>query len=117
MGTFRGAMRQVAEYRIRLEHDVAAGIIPTSASAAVDACYVSIVAMLESARVELEAAGPRAQEQIFMIGFVGGWITLARQMFMATNGQAGVEELERTAAEVSCRARTLMEYLSARIAA
>jgi len=117
MRTFSDARRRLAEYRIRLERDVEAGIIPAPAFAAVDACYVNISTMLEKARVELEAAGPDAWERSFMTRFVGGGTTLARCMFTATHRQADPEQLERTAAEVSGKARTLLESLWTRIAA
>ncbi|MCH7946118.1 MAG: hypothetical protein IIC73_08925 [Armatimonadetes bacterium] len=117
MRTFSDATRRLAEYRICLERDVEAGIIPGTASAAVDACYVSLSTMLESARVELEAAGPDAQEQPFMDRFVGSWATLARHMFTAMYRQGDPRDLERTAAHVTGSGRALIEYLWTHIAA
>jgi len=111
MRTFSDASLRLAEYRICLERDVAAGIIPEPAFARVDACYVSISTMLEIARVELEAAGP-ARERAFTTRFVGGGAALARCMYKATRRPVCLEELERIAAEVSGKARALKEYLA-----
>lgn len=117
MRTFSEAGRRLAEYRICLERDVEGGIIPAPAFVAVDACYVSLSTMLDSARIELEAAGPAVQEPAFIARFLGGWSKLARHMFAAMYQQRDLEELERTAADVSGRGRALMEHLCARIAA
>ncbi len=114
---FSDARRRLAEYRICLERDVEDGIIPAPAFAVVDACYVSLSVMLDSARIELEAAGPEAQERALIARFLGGSGQLARHMFAVTYQQRDLQELERTAAYVSGRGRAMMEQLWARIAA
>ena len=81
-----------------------------------DACYESLATMLESARVELEAAGPEAQQEACVTRFAGGWNTLARHMFAATYRQRDALELARTAADVSGESRALMECLWRRVA-
>ena len=114
---FSDAGRRLAQYRICLERDVEGGIIPAPAFAAVDACYLSLSAMLDAARIELEAAGPAVQERAFMAVFLEGWGRLARHMFAAVYQQRDLEELERTAAEINGRGHAMMEHLWARIAA
>lgn len=117
MRTFSEARRRLAQYRICLERDVEGGIIPAPSFAAVDACYVSLSTMLDSARIELEAAGPAVWERAVMALFLAGWGRLARNMFAAMYQQRDPEELERTAVEISGRGRAMMEHLWARIAA
>jgi hypothetical protein len=114
---FSDARRRLAEYRICLERDVDGGLIPAPAFAAVDACYLSLSATLDTARIELEAAGPAAQEQALMGRFLGAWGELARTMFAATYQPRNLQELERTAAQVSDRGRAILERLWVRIAA
>lgn len=117
MREFSAARRRLAEYRICLERDVAAGLIPAPAFVAVDACYASLSTMLESARVKLEAAGPEVQQEAFATRCAGGWTRLARHMFAAMYRQRDPAELERVAAEISGKSRALMECLWRYVAA
>ena len=106
---FSDAHRRLAEYRICLELDVEGGVIPAPAFATVDACYVDLSAMLDSARIELEAAG--GQERVRAGLFLGGWGELATRMFAAMYQQHDLVKLERTAAEVTACGRAIVECL------
>jgi len=108
---FSDAHRRLAEYRICLERDVEGGIIPAPVFATVDACYVNLSATLDWARVELEAAGLAKQEEVRMGQFLRGWGRLATRMFAATYQEHDLEELERTAAEVTAGGRVVVERL------
>lgn len=115
MGTFSDTRRRLTEYRICLEFDVGAGIIQAPAAVSIDACYASLYVLLETARVELEAAGPEAHDAAFVNMFVDRCAALGRRMFRAMYRQRNVLELERTAADVRSKARVLMEHLRARV--
>ena len=106
--------RRLAQHRICLERDTAAGIIPRPAFAAIDGCYDDLMRLLETARVELEAVGP-ALEPEFVGLFVGGCARLDRQMFAAMYRSGPAAELSALAARLRREARTLREHLWLRL--
>ena len=59
MSSFASARRRIEQCRICLERDASSGIIPAPAQDEVDRCYLAVATILDEARVEIEAAGPR----------------------------------------------------------
>ena len=115
MRTFGDTQRALARYRICLERDTDAGQFPARAYEVVDAFYTSLSTILESARVELEAAGPATQDEAFTTLFVGGCSQLGKQMHRATRHEHDPVKLRQTAVDLRTRARALMEHLWIRI--
>ena len=84
MSSFAGARRRIEQCRICLEQDTSSGIIPAPAQDEVDRCYVAVATILDEARVEIEAAGPRLhRDGEFREQFVRGCLLLTRCMFRA----------------------------------
>jgi hypothetical protein len=115
MTGFGDARRQVAQFRICLERDAERALVPESSVAPADACYRRFEAILDAARVELEAAGPEAYDPGFLRLFVSSMNMLARRMSQATWRQREPLQLRATAARLSREAQLLAEHLYARI--
>lgn len=115
MQTFGDARRRLAEYRICLERDVRSGRVPAPAAVAVDECYVSLAGILDEARLQLEAAGPAAQDGAFMGLFVSGCVMLGRRLARAVERREEPGALQALAVEVTVKARELMDHLWMRL--
>jgi len=115
MKTFGYARRRLAEYRICLEQEVQSGVLPAPSAAVVDDCYVSLVDILDEARLQLEAAGPAAQDGAFMGLFVSGCLMLGRRVSRAVERREHPAALGALAEEVTAKARELMEHLWMRL--
>lgn len=114
MTGFRDVRQQLARHRICLERDTAAGLIPEAAFTAVDRCFADLAHLLDTARVEVEAAGPR-MDLDFVNLFVGGCARLDREMFAAMYLDQRADRLARRALRLRREARALHEHLWLRI--
>ena len=108
MQTFRGLRRKLAQFRICLERDVRAGVVPPEAFAEVDGCYAELDSALEAARIELEAAGPPSGELVGSC--MAAHAALGRRMFRATR-QHEARALVLVAARQRAAARALLHEL------
>jgi hypothetical protein len=115
MTGFGNARRRVAQFRICLERDAERGLVPEGNVAPADACYTRIEAILDAARVELEAAGPEAYDPEFVCLFLSSMNMLGRRMSQATWRVRDPLRLRETAVRLSREARLLSEHFCARI--
>ncbi len=116
VSSFVVARRRIAQCRICLERDASLGIIPAAAQADVDRCYLAVATILDDARVEIEAAGPRLdRDGMFREEFIGGCLVLAQCMFRAMYREACPLALRRVAGCLCAQARGLKGYLWARL--
>ena len=115
VSSFVGARRRIAQCRICLERDASLGIIPV-ASQDDDRCYLAVATILDDARVEIKAAGPRLdRDGMFGEEFIGGCLVLAQCMFRAMYKEACPLALRRVAGCLCAQARSLKGYLWARL--
>jgi hypothetical protein len=115
MHTFRGVRQRLAEYRIYLERDTRSGLVSAALRPRVEACYAALESSLESARIELEAAGPRAQEHDLIDRCVTAHAELGRRMFRATRSPDATA-LCSMAARLPIAARVLVDDLRGELA-
>ena len=115
MSGFGNAQRRVAQLRVGLERDAQSGLVPEFNVAPADACYVRFGEILDSARVDLEAAGPASYDPGFLRLFLSSMNMLGRRMAQATWREREPRQLRVTAARLSREAELLGEHLCARI--
>ena len=116
MSSFASARRRIEQCRICLERDASSGVIPAPAQDEVDRCYLAVATILDEARVEIEAAGPRLhRDEEFREQFVGRCLLLARWMFRAMYTEACPLTLSRIAVRLRARTCGLKKYLWVRL--
>ncbi len=116
VSSFVVARRRIAQCRICLERDTSLRLIPAAAQDDVDRCYLAVATILDDARVEIEAAGPRLdRDVVFREEFIGGCLLLVQCMFCAMYRETCPLALRRVAGCLCAQARGLKEYLWARL--
>ncbi|NKB89624.1 MAG: hypothetical protein GKS06_15515 [Acidobacteria bacterium] len=111
---FRGMRQQLVRHRIRLEQDVASGDLSAGAFDLVDECYADLLGILDSVRVEVEAAGP-ALEMDFVRALLGGWTDVDRRLVVAAQSKPEGADLPSETTHVRARAHLLRRQLWLRL--